>query len=100
MFLKRSSRRKNGKEHHYWSLVENKRVSGGRVVHRHGYEHSAMGDLLGGDFRLAADDTLYRCLDLLLEHKAALFTHLTDKWKDLFNAKFEVLLYDLTRPVR
>ena len=35
MFLKRSSRRKNGKEHHYWSLVENKRVSGGRVVQRH-----------------------------------------------------------------
>jgi transposase len=216
MFLKRSSRRKNGKEHHYWSLVENKRVSGGRVaqrhalylgeinssqeaawrktidvleagqpkartialfpeerapqakdenivgvrlhelelhrprqwgacwlagelyrklgldefwrqrlgpsrkgtpwdlvlqtlvayrlidpgsewrLHRHWYEHSAMGDLLGGDFRLAADDTLYRCLDLLLEHKAALFTHLTEKWKDLFNAKFEVLLYDLT----
>jgi len=53
-------------------------------LHRHWYEHSAMGDLLGGDFRLAADDTLYRCLDLLLEHKAALFTHLTDKWKDLF----------------
>src|SRR5664280_405249 len=35
MFLKRSSRRKNGKEPHYWSLVENKRVSGGRVVQRH-----------------------------------------------------------------
>ena len=216
MFLKRSSRRKNGKEHYYWSLVENKRVSGGRVVqrhvlylgeinssqeaawrktievleagqprartialfpeerapqagdenivgvrlhelelhrprqwgacwlagelygklgldgfwrqrlcpsrkgtpwdlvlqtlvtyrlidpgsewrlHRHWYEHSAMGDLLGEDFRLAADDTLYRCLDLLLEHKTAIFSHLTDKWKDLFNAKFEVLLYDLT----
>jgi len=40
--------------------------------------------------------TLYRCLDLLLEHKAALFTHLTDKWKDLFNAKFRGVLYDLT----
>jgi len=69
-------------------------------LHRHWYEPSAMGDLLGGDFRLAADDTLYRCLDLLLEQKAAWFTHLTDKWKDLFNAKWEVLLYDLTRPVR
>jgi hypothetical protein len=33
---------------------------------------------------------------LLLKHKAALFTHLTERWKDLFNAKFEVLLYDLT----
>jgi hypothetical protein len=25
-----------------------------------------------------------------------LFTHLTQRWKDLFNARFEVLLYDLT----
>jgi len=63
---------------------------------RHWYEHSAMGDLLGEDFRLAADDTLYRCLDLLLEHKPALFSHLTRRWQDLFGAKFEVLLYDLT----
>jgi hypothetical protein len=34
MFL-RSSRKKDGKEHRYWSLVENKRVSGRRVVQRH-----------------------------------------------------------------
>jgi Transposase len=33
---------------------------------------------------------------LLLKHKGALFTHLTERWKDLFNAKFEILLYDLT----
>jgi transposase len=33
---------------------------------------------------------------LLLQHKGALFTHLTERWKDLFNAKFDVLLYDLT----
>ena len=52
--------------------------------------------MLGEDFRLAADDTLYRCLDLLLEHKPALFSHLTQRWQDLFGAKFEVLLYDLT----
>ena len=65
-------------------------------LHRHWYEHSALGDLLGEDFRLAADDTLYRCLDLLLEHKPALFSHLTQRWQDLFGAKFEVLLYDLT----
>ena len=65
-------------------------------LHRHWYEQSAMGDLLGEDFRLAAADTLYRCHDRLLEHKEALFSHLKDRWKDLFNAKFEVLLYDLT----
>jgi hypothetical protein len=65
-------------------------------LHRHWYEHSAMADLLGEDFRLAADDTLYRCLDRLLEHKEAVFDHLTQRWKDLFGAKFDVLLYDLT----
>jgi hypothetical protein len=65
-------------------------------LHRHWFDASAMGDLLGDDFRLAVDDTLYRCHDYLLEHKKALFNHLTAKWKDLFNARFEVLLYDLT----
>jgi hypothetical protein len=36
MFLKESTRFRNGTEHHYWSLVENRRVDGGRkVVQRH-----------------------------------------------------------------
>jgi hypothetical protein len=35
MFLRPTIRKKDGKEHRYWSLVENKRVSGGRVVQRH-----------------------------------------------------------------
>jgi hypothetical protein len=35
MFLRASIRRKNGKEHRYWSVVENKRIGGGRVVQRH-----------------------------------------------------------------
>ena len=65
-------------------------------LHREWFERSALGDLLGGDYRLAADDTLYRCHDRLLAHKSALFTHLQDRWRDLFNAKFDVLLYDLT----
>jgi transposase len=56
-----------------------------------------MGDLLGADFaQLAESHKLYECHDLLLEHKEALFDHLTRRWKDLFNAQFEVLLYDLT----
>jgi len=66
------------------------------ALHRHWFDHSAMADLLGGDASLAGDDTLYRCLDLLLEHKTALFGHLHNRWRDLFGAKFEVLLYDLT----
>jgi len=35
MFLRATIRKKDGKEHRYWSLVESKRVSGGRVVQRH-----------------------------------------------------------------
>ncbi len=65
-------------------------------LHREWFDKSAMGDLLAGDYRLAADDTLYRCLDQLLKHKPGLFSHLQERWKDLFNARFDVLLYDLT----
>jgi transposase len=217
MFLRRSTRKKNGKEHHYWSIVENKRCAGDRIVQRHvlylgeindqqqaawqktidvfepgqpqprtvalfpedravavpehdivrvklgelqlrrprqwgacwlashlyhelgldkfwaerlptsrkgtrwdlvlqtlcayrlispgsewrlhrqWFEQTALGDLLGADFgQLAECHKLYACHDLLLAHKAALFDHLTARWKDLFNAQFDVLLYDLT----
>ena len=66
-------------------------------LHRQWFESSAMADLLGADFaQLAESHKLYECHDLLLEHKTALFDHLTERWKDLFNAKFDVLLYDLT----
>lgn len=65
-------------------------------LHRDWFENSAMADLLGGDFGLAEIHKLYECLDLLLPHKTALFDHLIGRWQDLFNAKFEVLLYDLT----
>ena len=65
-------------------------------LHRHWYDHSAMGDLLGEDFAVAQSQTLYRCLDKLLAHKTALFSYLQGRWKSLFDARFEVLLYDLT----
>jgi transposase len=65
-------------------------------LHREWFDKSAMADLLGTDYRLAAEDTLYRCLDRLLEHKPALFSHLRQRWEDLFAARFDVLLYDLT----
>jgi transposase len=55
-----------------------------------------MADLLGADFMLAEKNALYRCLDKLLPHKHALFSHLRQRWMDLFGTKFEVLLYDLT----
>ena len=65
-------------------------------LHRQWFERSAMADLLGEDYGLVAKNALYRCLDKLLPHKAALFSHLQARWQDLFAAKFDVLLYDLT----
>ncbi len=66
-------------------------------LHRQWFEQSAMGDLLGADFgQLAECHKLYECHDLIGQHKSALFDHLHQRWKDLFNAQFDVLLYDLT----
>jgi Transposase DDE domain len=65
-------------------------------LHRHWFAQSAMGDLLGEDYGLVEKNALYRCLDRLLAHKPAFFSHLRQRWQDLFGARFEVLLYDLT----
>jgi len=65
-------------------------------LHRDWFERSALADLLEGDARLADIHTLYRCHDRLLEYKQALFDQLVGRWRDLFNASFDVLLYDLT----
>src|SRR5580765_4773777 len=35
MFLRWSARKKNGKEHRYWSIVENKRCAGDKIDQRH-----------------------------------------------------------------
>ena len=65
-------------------------------LHREWFERSALADLLGADFALAEIHKLYACHDRLLTHKQALFDHLVARWRDLFNVRFDVLLYDLT----
>ena len=65
-------------------------------LHRHWYEHSAMGDLLGRPAEVVGGHTLYRCLDKLVVHKRAFFSFLRERWETLFDARFDVLLYDLT----
>jgi transposase len=79
-------------------LVVNRLIDPGSElrVHRQWFLQSAMDDLLGVGFEVAEKDRLYRCLDRLLEHKQDLFVWLRQKWADLFQADFEVLLYDLT----
>ncbi len=92
-----------GRESVAWSqvlelLVVNRLIDPGSEfrVHRQWFEQSAMDVLLGQDFAVAEKDRLYRCLDRVLEHKQALFVHLQQRWKDLFAAEFDLLLYDLT----
>ena len=64
-------------------------------LHRHWYGYSALPDLLDAPEALS-DDTLYRCLDKLLAHRREFFAFLRERWETLFEARFDVLLYDLT----
>jgi transposase len=79
-------------------LVVNRLIDPGSEfrLHRQWFDQSAMDVLLGQDFAVAEKDRLYRCLDRVLEHKQELFVHLRQRWEDLFDAEFDLLLYDLT----
>lgn len=65
-------------------------------LHRDWYGKSAVGDLLGEEGEVVPYQNLYRCLDMLVKHKEGMFAFLKQRWQDLFNAGFDVLLYDLT----
>jgi len=65
-------------------------------IHEKWFPQTALDVLLDCDFAVAEKDRLYRCLDRLLEHKSALEVHLAGKWRDLFGASFDIVLYDLT----
>jgi hypothetical protein len=65
-------------------------------LHRRWFLSSAMDQLLEEDLAVAAKNRLYECLDRIDQHRAALFTHLQARWKDLFGATYDLLLYDLT----
>ena len=79
-------------------LVVNRLIDPGSElrIHRQWFLRIAMDELLGVDFAAAGKDRLYRCLDRLLDHKDGLCQFLAERWKTLFDASFDVLLYDLT----
>ena len=62
----------------------------------HLYERTALPDLLGVAVSKVNDDRLYRGLDKLLPHKDALQTHLKNRLGELFDLKYDLLLYDVT----
>jgi len=53
-------------------------------LHRHWFEHSAMGDLLGEDIALVHQTICIVCLDKLTAHKQAMFTFLASAGKTYF----------------
>jgi transposase len=65
-------------------------------VHEKWFGQTAMDVLLDTDAAVAGKDRLYRCLDRIVAHKPELEKHLAAKWRDLFGATFDILLYDLT----
>jgi transposase len=60
------------------------------------YRTTALDDLLGVPPEKVHTDRLYAALDRLLPHKDALEQHLRQRLGDLFDLKYELLLYDIT----
>jgi transposase len=60
------------------------------------YPKTALPELLGVPVEHVDDNRLYRTLDQLLPHKAALETHLKQRLGELFGLEYDLLLYDVT----
>ena len=92
-----------GREHALaWKLAQSERVqrvyvapgNGGTAADRRLVNVAVTDPQALADFAVAEKDRLYRCLDRILEHREELFQHLQQRWKLLFDAQFDVLLYD------
>lgn len=60
------------------------------------YRRTALEDLLGIGVDPVNDDRLYTGLDHLLPHKETIEKYLKERLGDLFDLKYELLLYDIT----
>lgn len=92
-----------GKEDVPWSLMAEVLVicrlcnpSSELHIAEHYYRSTAMHELLGVPPEKVYDERLYRALDKLLPHKEALEKHLKYKLGELFELKYDLLLYDVT----
>jgi hypothetical protein len=65
-------------------------------IEDHWYARTALEDLLGVPAEKVHTDRLYAGLDRLLEHKESMEKHLKERLGDLFDLKYELLLYDVT----
>ena len=92
-----------GREHVEWSLTAMILViarllepSSELYVSEQWYPKTALPDLLGVPVDRIDDNRLYRALDELLPHKAALEVHLKNRLGELFDIEYDLLLYDVT----
>jgi transposase len=92
-----------GKEDVSWSLMAQVLVicrlcnpSSELHIAEHYYCSTAMSELLGVPAEKVYDERLYRALDKLLPHKEALEKHLKYRLGELFELKYDLLLYDVT----
>ena len=60
------------------------------------YRRTALEDIVGVPAEQVNDDRLYRALDALLPHKAAIEQHLKQRLGELFELDYDLLLYDVT----
>ena len=65
-------------------------------IAEHYYRTTAMNELLGVPPEKVYDERLYRALDALLPHKEELEKHLKNRLGELFDLKYDLLLYDVT----
>lgn len=65
-------------------------------IEDHWYARTALEDLLGVSPDKVHTDRLYTGLDWLLEHKETIEKHLKQRLGDLFDLKYDLLLYDVT----
>ncbi len=65
-------------------------------IAEHFYGHTALTDLMGIPNDKVYDNRLYRALDKLLPHKESLEKHLKERFGELFNIRYDLLLYDVT----
>lgn len=81
-----------------WVLVLSRMcdASSELYIAEHLYARSAMSDLLGIPEEKINDDRLYRALDELLPHKDDFEIYLKEKMGELFEIKYDLLLYDVT----
>ncbi len=64
-------------------------------MRREWFQRTALADLRGAGLGLPESSNLYRSHNRHIAHMRAVFDYVVGRWRDMFDASFDVLLYDL-----